>query len=356
MSQDLDDYGGLLNWPNLQAWIETNDLPGSGPATAVEKLTGGSQNNLFVISRGKEKLVLRRPPLHPRANSNDTMLREARVLKAIAGSQVPHPEFHGVCADTSVIGVCFYVMAPLEGFSPSGQLQGRYGEDKSWRAAMGPEFVRAAGALASVDYQAVGLGDLGKPNDWHARQVARWRSQLDGYKEMPNYEGHALPNVDEIGTWLSDNAPSSGKIGIIHGDFQFPNVMFSLQAPRISGVIDWELTTLGDPLLDLGWVLSSWWEEGDPDGKTPMVQPWDGFVSRADLIKLYGEVTGRDLSDMPWFFGLACYKLACILEGTYARAKAGQAQMEIGERLHAYALWLLAKAKQLKDGGAIGRA
>jgi aminoglycoside phosphotransferase (APT) family kinase protein len=353
MQQALDNFGGLLNWPNLQAWIETQDLPGSGPATRVEKLTGGSQNNLFVIWRGDESFVLRRPPLHPRANSNDTMLREARILKALAGSNVPHPRFYGVCADTSVIGVCFYVMEPLEGFSPNGQLPGGYAQDRSWRAAMGPEFVRAAAALAAVDHKAAGLADLGKPDDWHARQVARWRSQLDGYREMPNYDGHALPHVDEIGVWLSDHVPSDGRIGVIHGDFQFPNVMFSLKAPRISGLIDWELSSLGDPMLDMAWVLSSWWEDGDPEGKSPMVQPWDGFTPRAELIRLYGEATGRDMSSMPWFFGLACFKLACILEGTYARAKAGQAPMDIGERLHAYALWLLAKAKQLKDAGVL---
>jgi aminoglycoside phosphotransferase (APT) family kinase protein len=354
MQQTLSDFDGLLNWTTLQEWIQTHDLPGSGPAMHVEKLTGGSQNNLFLISRGEARFVLRRPPLHPRANSNETMLREARVLKALAGSNVPHPRFYGVCDDLSVIGVCFYVMEPLEGFSPMKDLPGQYGSDPAWRHAMGGEFVRAAAALSAVDYKAAGLADLGKPDDWHARQVNRWRSQLDGYREMPNYEGHALPHVDEIGRWLSDHVPSDGRIGIIHGDFQFPNVMFSLKAPRISGIIDWELTSLGDPLLDLGWVLSSWWEEGDPEGKTPMVQPWDGFVSRAELVRLYGEISGRDMSVMPWFFGLACFKLACILEGTYARAKAGQASMEIGERLHAYAIWLLAKAKQLKDGGGLG--
>jgi len=355
MSTNLDDFAGLLNWPNLQGWIEANDLPGSGPVTSVQKLTGGSQNNLFLMTRGKERMVLRRPPRHPRANANETMLREARVLKALAGSAVPHPEFYGVCSDTSVIGVCFYIMAPLEGFSPGGDLPGRYGEDRAWRAEMGPEFVRAAAALSAVDYQAVGLADLGKPGDWHARQVDRWRSQLEGYRELPGYDGHALPYVDEIGRWLSDFVPTSGRIGVIHGDYQFPNVMFSLEQPKIAGLIDWELSTLGDPMLDMAWVLSSWCEEGDPPGKSPIVRPWDGFVSRAELVRLYGEATGRDMSDMPWFFGLACYKLGCIVEGTYARAQAGQAPKEVGDQLHAYALWLFAKAKQLKDRGELGK-
>lgn len=353
MSHLLDDFGSLLNWSNLNDWIAAQDLPGAGPVTDVMRLTGGSQNNLFLMSRGDERFVLRRPPVHPRANSNDTMLREARVLKALAGSPVPHPHLYAACSDTSVIGVCFYVMAPLEGFSPMGELQGRYGSDPTWRRAMGAELVDAAAALGSVDHVAVGLADLGKPHDWHARQVGRWRSQLEGYRELANYEGHALPHVDEVGRWLADNVPADGRIGIIHGDYQFPNVMFSLLSPQITGIIDWELTTLGDPLLDLGWVLSSWREPGDPPGKAPMVTPWDGFMTRAELIRRYGDLTGRDMRAMPWFFALACYKLACILEGTYARAKAGQAPMETGERLHAAALWLMAKGHQLCERGEI---
>jgi aminoglycoside phosphotransferase (APT) family kinase protein len=346
----LDDFDGLLNWDNLQAWVETHDVPGAGPVTAVQKLTGGSQNNLFLLTRGKEQSVLRRPPQHLRANSNDTMLREARILKALAGSAAPHPHFHAVCDDTAVIGACFYIMEPLEGFSPHGELPGQYATDPAWRRAMGEELVAAAAALGAIDPAAVGLSDFGKPDDWHARQVARWRSQLEGYRTLPGYEGPALPYVDEIGQWLSDHVPANQRIGVIHGDFQFPNVMFSNLSPRITGVIDWELSTLGDPLLDLGWVLSSWWEDGDPKdgGKTPMVQPWSGFASRAELVSRYGELTGRDMSDMPWYFGLACYKLGCILEGTYARAKAGQAPMAIGEQLHQYAIWLFAKAKQIK--------
>jgi len=349
MPETLDDFGGLLNWANLDAWIEANPLPGSGPATSVEKLTGGSQNNLFLISRGNDRFVLRRPPLHPRANSNETMRREARVLAALTGSSVPHPAFYAVCDDHAVIGVSFYAMAPLEGFSPMNDLPGRYGADPAWRRAMGEEFASAAAALAGVDHQAVGLADLGRPDNWHARQVDRWRSQLEGYREMEGYGGHELPHVDEVGAWLADHVPTDGRIGLIHGDFQFPNVMFSLEAPRISGIIDWELTTLGDPMLDMAWVLSSWWEEGDPEGKSPMVQPWDGFLSRRELVRRYGELTGRDMVSMPWFFILACYKLGSILEGTYARAKAGKAPKYIGDRLHDYALWLFAKAKQLKD-------
>lgn len=345
----LSDFDGLLDWPKLQAWIEDSALPGQGPVTAAQRLSGGSQNNLFLLTRGTAKCVLRRPPAHLREHSNATILREARVLKALADSAVPHPRLFDACDDPGVIGACFLVMAPLQGFSPLGQLPGRYADDVTWRAAMGPEFVRAAAALAQVDYQAVGLADFGKPDNWHTRQVERWRSQLEGYQSLPGYAGSSLEHVESTARWLQDNLPSDGRIGIIHGDLQWPNAMFAYDQARIVGLIDWELSTLGDPLLDLAWILSSWREPGDPQvgAASPVVQPWEGFGSRAQMIRLYGELTGRDMSSMPWFFVLACFKLACILEGTYARSKSGKASTQMGDFLHQYAIWLMAKARQL---------
>jgi aminoglycoside phosphotransferase (APT) family kinase protein len=345
-SVQLDDFKGLLNWPQLNTWLAgQSSVPGAGPVTAAHKLQGGLQNNVFLLERAGGSCVLRRPSKHLRPESNDTMLREASVLRALAGSDVPHPQFYAVCEDPSVIGACLYLMEPLEGFAPRGDLPGQYGTDISWRAAMGDELVRAAAALGGIDYKAVGLATLGKPDNWHSRQVARWRSQLDGYKSMPNYDG-ALPHVDQVGQWLTDHLPSDRRIGIVHGDLQFPNVMFSTQAPRIAGVVDWELASLGDPLLDLGWILTSWWEEGDPAGKNPLVKPWDGFRSRAELVRRYGELSGRSMDAMPWYFTLACYKLACLLEGTYARSKGGQIPAEVGASVHAYAVWLMNKALQ----------
>lgn len=346
MSNTLDTFDDTIHWPRLNEWLAAQDLPGSGPVTAAKKLAGGVQNNVYLLERGDAALVLRRPSRHVRPGSNETMLREARILQALDRTNVPHPQFHAVCDDEAVIGACFYLMAPLEGFAPGGELPGQYGSDPAWRRAMGEELVNAAAALAAVDPAAVDLGDLGKPDNWHERQVSRWRSQLDGYKEMPNYDGD-LPHLDAVGQWLTNNLPADRRIGLVHGDLQFPNVMFSHQAPRITGVIDWELASQGDPLLDLGWILTSWLEPGDPAGKNPLVKPWEDFLSRDELVKLYGELTGRDMSVMPWFFTLACFKLACLLEGTYARSKAGQVPEHVGQAVHGYATWLMNKAAQI---------
>jgi aminoglycoside phosphotransferase (APT) family kinase protein len=343
----LETFDGLLDWPRLSDWIEASEAPGSGPVTAVKQLAGGLSNAVFLLHRGDTGIVLRRPSKRITPKSNETILREARILRALDGSAVPHPALYAVCDDAGVTGANFYLMSPLEGIAKSGALEGHYATDPKWRTAMGEELVKAAVALGKVDYQAVGLGDLGKPDNWHARQVERWRSQLEGYAATPGYDPRELPYFDEVGRWLSDNIPTDQRIGIVHGDYQFPNVMFSLKAPKISGVLDWELASLGDPMLDLGWILSSWWEEGDPEGKGPMVTPWEGFLSRADLIDMYGAYSGRSMEAIPWYFALACYKLACLLEGTTAAWKAGKVPDTVGTSVHAYAVWLTTKARQV---------
>lgn len=343
---DMND-GGLLDVDKINDWLTGQvGVPGKGPVTSSEKLMGGSQNNIYRMQRAGGEFVLRRPPEHLRPNSNDTMLREARVLAAIAGSDVPHPTFYAVCSDMDVIGTAFYLMEPIDGFTPMGELPGAYATDAKWRQAIGRGLVEGAAALGAVDHAAVGLGDFGKPDAWLERQVSRWRSQLEGYAKFDNYGSPDLPGVDTLGDWLEANRPAECRIGIIHGDYQFANVMFARDEPKLAAVVDWELSTLGDPLLDLAWTLTAWWEEGDPEGKSPQLSPWEDMGSRAELIEYYGQVSGRDMSVMPWFFALACYKLGILLEGSHARACAGKAPKEMGDALHSYARWLFAKGNQ----------
>lgn len=347
MRAPLPDFDGLIHWGRLAEWLDSQDLPGDGAVKEVIQLTGGTQNNLFLMRRQGGAFVMRRPPQHLRKNSNETMLREARVLRALAGSNVPHPRFLSVCDDPSVIGAFFYLMEPLEGFSLRGKLPGQYATDAAWRRAIGVEIVSAAAELSKIDPIAAGLADFGKPADWHSRQVERWRTQLESYNQLAGYPGAALPHVDEVCKWLGNNIPRQQKIGVIHGDFQFTNAMFSMQAPVISGVIDWELSSLGDPLLDLAWALARWVEPDDPQGNSPFLEPWDGFLTSKEMISLYQELTGRPTSEIAWFRVLAGYKMGCVFEGTYARALSGQAPMATGERLHQSALWLLKKSWQI---------
>ncbi len=220
-ADDARTFGGLLDVDRVSAWMLGQDLPGRGPITNVVKLQGGSQNNIFRIQRDGAEMVLRRPPRHLRDNSNETMLREARVLRALARTPVPHPELFGACDDLDVTGCCFYLMAPVDGFTPRGQLPPPYAASPEWRKELLAEMVRAAAALARVDHGAVGLSDFGRPDNWSERQVGRWRSQLEGYLKLPGYDAVEIEHVESVGDWLDRNRPAEGQIGILHGDFQF---------------------------------------------------------------------------------------------------------------------------------------
>jgi aminoglycoside phosphotransferase (APT) family kinase protein len=341
---ELDDFDGLVTWEGLQQWVLEHDqeLPGTGPIIEAVSLQGGAQNVILRLGRSGGEFVLRRPPRHLRSNSNKTMLREATVLTALADTDVPHPTIYASCDDLAVMGVNFYAMEVIDGFSPVGALPEQYNAE--WRRTMAFALVDAAALLGSVDPSTVGLETFGHAEDWAQRQVDRWRRQLEGYSEL-GYTSTVA--IDGIGGWLQTHVPSTTQIGVIHGDLQWPNTMFSREEPRLMAIIDWELSTLGDPLLDLAWILTSWVEEDDPPGHVPIITPTDGLPSRKELIQRYGEASGRDLSDMHWYFVLACYKLGILLEGTWARAQVGKAPMEIGVHLHSYALWLFSKAEQL---------
>lgn len=345
----LPDFDGLLAWDRLHDWIAANDLPGRGPVVAVEPLTGGSQNHVYRMTRADgATFVLRRPPRHLRANSNETMAREARVLAALRDTDVPHPTFHAVCTDHDVIGVSFYCMAAIDGFVPMGTLPDPWSAD-AHRRALGPALVDAIARLDAVDVVAAGLADFGKADGWLERQVDRWRSQLDGYAALAGYPGPEIDRVDRVGDWLTAHRPTSCRIGVIHGDYQFANVMLHPAEPRVAAIIDWELSTLGDPMLDLAWLLTAWSEDDDPPGKPGQIAPWVDMPSRAELAARYCDQIGRDERELPWFFVLACYKLGILLEGTHARACAGLAPKEFGDLLHAMTVWLFARANQTID-------
>jgi aminoglycoside phosphotransferase (APT) family kinase protein len=321
----------------------------SGPISDTTLLGGGTQNIILKFSRGTSQFVLRRPPPYLRANSNQTMLREAEVLKALAGTNVPHPGLIAACADTEVLGAAFYLMEPITGFYAPGGLPALHAGDADIRHRMGLAVVEGAAALGAVDYIKAGLSGFGKPDGFLERQTSRWRSQLESYSEHAGWPGPSgLPGVKAVEKWLADNIPSSGyKAGILHGDYHIANVLFRYDGPGLAAIIDWELATIGDPLLDLGWLLATWPDEdGDmPDPKIA-VTPWEGFPNQAELIAHYARCSTRDLTAVSWYAVLACYKLGILLEGTYARACAGKAPAETGERLHGACVRLFQRAQR----------
>jgi aminoglycoside phosphotransferase (APT) family kinase protein len=335
------DWEVLVPLEALTAWMDGQGL-GEGPIGAPRLLGGGTQNILLHLERSGRPYVLRRPPKHLRANSNETMRREARVLGALKGEPVPHPELIAACGAEDVLGAAFYLMEPIDGFTPREEMPPLHAGDPAVRHAMGFELVDAIAALGQVDYAAKGLSGLGRVEGFLERQVGRWRGQLESYAEFEGWPGMAqLPGVDEIGAWLQAHRPASFRPGLIHGDVNFGNVMFRRDGPELAALVDWELTTLGDPLIDLGWLLSAWPEDGAAEGP---VKPWAGFPTRGEIIERYSQRAGLDAAPVAdWYEVLACYKLGAILEGTYARACAGRAPKETGDFLHASTLALFAR-------------
>ena len=184
---------------------------------------------------------------------------------------------------------------------------------------------------------------MARPDDYLTRQISRWASQLDGYAQFEGWGGRAaLPDIGAIIAWLEAHRPSSFKAGIMHGDYHMANVMFSNDGPEVAAIVDWELTTIGDPLVDLGWLIATW-HDGDEVGVVP-VDPWIGFPTPEELIARYAEVSGRDLSAIGWYKVFACYKLAILLEGTHARACVGAVPKEMGDKMHMRCIGLLDRA------------
>ena len=317
----LNDFDGLLNWDNLQDWIAANDLPGSGPVTAVSPITGGSQNALFMMTRGNERLVLRRPPKHLRPNSNETMRREARVLTALKGSSVPHAAAYGACDDESVIGATFYVMAPLEGYSPMRALPEDYANNAQWRREMGAEMMRAAAELSKVDYIAAGLSDFGKPGNYFGRQVERWTKQ---YRLA---ETETMPEIERLIEWLPKTLPEQTRTSVVHGDYRIDNMIFDAKEAKVVAVLDWELSTLGDPLADFTYVAMAWVTQNEGrSGVMDLDRAALGIPELDAMVERYCAATNRDgVPDMNWYFAYNFFRLAGIIQGIKKRVIDGTA-------------------------------
>ena len=320
---------------------------GEGPIEDVRLLAGGTQNILVRFRRGDREYVLRRPPLHPRPQSNQIMQREARLLRALKDTAVPHPPLIAASDDETVLGVSFYVMAAIDGFNPTMELPGAVRTDSSIRHTMGIELVDALAALSQVNPHKTGLSDFGKLEGFLERQVARWRKELEGYATFNGWSGPgALGDVDVVARWLEAHRPAEMQPGIIHGDYHIGNAIYAADG-TVRAIVDWEMATLGDPLVDLGRLLISWPDEGRATPFTMRVEKLDGFPSRRELITRYAERTQRDLNALAWFEVLACYKLGILLEGTHARSQTGLASTDTGRRLHAAAIALFDEARRI---------
>ncbi len=341
---------------NLKAvaeWMSQQGL-GAGPLENVREISGGTQNIMLRFTRSGRDFVLRRGPQHLRPRSNTIILRETRVLAALATTDVPHPGLIATCEDPSVLGdAVFYLMELVDGFNAGEELPPLHASNPDVRFGMGLSMADALAKLGAVDHVSVGLADFGKPTGFLERQVPRWLSELESYREFDNYPGPDIPGIDDVAKWLDRGRPPAWTPGIMHGDYHAANVMFSRTGPDVVAIVDWEMSTIGDPLLDLGWLLATWQQSDGSSVFGHTLTEKGGLASPRDLLDRYSQNTTRDLSHITWYTVLACFKLGIVIEGTLARACAGKAQKEVGDQLHAATVRLFEQALILMDGASL---
>jgi aminoglycoside phosphotransferase (APT) family kinase protein len=342
---------GLIDPAALGRWMDEQGLPGKGEPVELRYISGGASNEIFEIGRGQHRMVLRRPPRVVPKGRNETMLREYRVLHALNGTDVPHPEAIAACDDLSVMGSTFYLMGLVDGWSPMNMAYWPppFDTDLEARAGLGYQLVDGIAKLAKVDWRARGLDGLGKPDGFHERQVDRWLAHLAAF------QFREIPGIDEAAAWLREHKPRRYEPGIIHGDYQFANVMFRHGAPaRLAAMVDWEMATVGDPLLDLGWVIMGWPDADEDRAQTGYVD-YTGMPDRADVLEYYANESGRGVEDIDYYVILARFKLAIVLEGGYARVVKGEADNPKMQAFGDVVIRTAAQAAELARTTPLGR-
>ena len=293
-------------------------MPGAQLPLSFERISGGHSNLTYgVRDAAGTRWALRRPPLGKRLGSAHDMGREQRVVSALADTPVPVAPVTGFCEDESVNGAPFYAMEFVEGPILRGLAEADAFPDEDDRRAIGERVVDTLVEIHAVDPDAVGLGDLGRKEDYVARQLRRWQGQWEKSKTRE------LAAIDAVHERLAARIPEQGPATIVHGDYRLDNMILT-PGGEVAAVVDWELCTLGDPLADVGLLMVYWPEAGEELvalGQPATLAP--GFPKREELKVRYAERSGRDLSQLDFFVALGYWKLAIILEGVYARYAAG---------------------------------
>jgi aminoglycoside phosphotransferase (APT) family kinase protein len=317
-SESVGDEPMIADVDKLTAWLDSQGL-GVGAPLEHRYISGGSQNEIYELRRGGLHGAMRIPPLSAPASRDDGIVREWRIIEALTGTNVPHTEAIAVCTDQSVLGRTFYVMGFVDGWSPMStrrQWPAPFDTDLDARRGLSFQLVEGIALLGNVDWQAKGLADLGRPEGFHERQVDRWTAFLERIK------GRDLPGFEEAAAWLRAHRPIDYIPGLMHGDYQFANVMFENGAPaRLAAIVDWEMGTVGDPKLDLAWMVQGWPEDTEAaEAVGASYVDLQGMPSRSQLVAHYAEVSGRQVDDLDYYLILAKWKLAIVLEQGFQRA------------------------------------
>jgi aminoglycoside phosphotransferase (APT) family kinase protein len=307
-----------IDQAGVEAWFAEHVAEAELPLS-FERISGGHSNLTYgVRDSGNRRWALRRPPLGKRLGSAHDMGREHKVVSALGPTEVPVAPVVGFCEDEAVNEAPFYVMEFVEGPILRGVAEASAFPEEADRRAIGERVADTLVAIHAVDPDAVGLGDLGRKEDYVARQLHRWHGQWEQSKTRE------IAAIDDVHARLAARIPEQGPATIVHGDYRLDNMILTPDG-EVAAVVDWELCTLGDPLADVGLLMVYWPDSGDDMialGQPANLAP--GFPTRDELRARYGERSGRDLSQLDFFVALGYWKLAIILEGVYARYAAGQ--------------------------------
>jgi aminoglycoside phosphotransferase (APT) family kinase protein len=304
----------------LGQWL-TERFPGaSADRATLVPLAGATSGSVMLVGAGAWKAVMRTVAWPARPNRLNALRSEARVLEALKGSDVPHPAFLGYCDDEGVVGAPFCLTGFVEGWMGSGDPPADHGWTEKERHKTAYAMVEGLAALSKVNVEAVGLADFGKPDNFLERQVDRWQAQMEKHRTHPDYGDRQLPGWNELAQWLRDNRPEMQRISIIHGDLSFSNVMFANDLPpRLAAMIDREIATIGDPLLDLGRALYPFPSESGAPGYGLAVD-LTAYPSRERLAQRYAELSGLNVEDLRYYMALSMFKLAALIEFNYVKS------------------------------------
>lgn len=298
---------------------------------SLQPLSGGNSNETMLLQTDAGLRILRRPPAAQLGHGAHSMEREFRVLRALEHSDVPAPRALALCEDDRVFDVPFLVMEHVPGVALTVALPDGWGEDAV--GEVGFAVIDALARMHTAPWRELGLEGYGQPDGFLDRQVARWRRQYEAR------EVRDLPRFRELARWLEENRPPASPPAIIHGDFHADNCLVTQTRPaRVAAIIDWEMSTIGDPLIDLGLLLGFWGRERPAPRAMPIVQGFshvDAAPSRRALAERYEELTGRSVQHLPYYMALAFWKLGAIVEGAYALLVAGDVDSEYARKLAA---------------------
>lgn len=307
----------------LAAYLR-DKLAGADQPMIVEQFGGGAANLTYLLRFGDEEYVLRRPPLGPVAPKSHDMAREYKVLSVLYQKLPSAPRALHLCEDPDIIGAPFLIMERRHGVVVRRDMPPQFAAHPQAAQRMSEALVDRLADLHAVDYTDIGLADLGKPQGFVSRQIAGW------YGRWEKAKVHALPALEEVHAWLLENIPPENPPTLLHNDYKLDNVMFKRDDPsELVAIFDWDMCTLGDPLVDLGTLLAYWTEKNDPPiykGVLGMPPPDYGFLTRAELVKRYAARSGRSVEDIRFYHVLALYRVVVIVAQIYVRYYRGQTQ------------------------------